>query len=60
MAKSYTQKQKEQILELYEFGELNGLLNSKVPYEAEDNPSYIIAEAEKVISKQSQNSRIIF
>ena len=47
-------------MELYEFGELNGLLNSKVPYEAEDNPSYIIAEAEKVVSKQSQNSRIIF
>lgn len=60
MSRRYTQKQKEQILELYEFGELNGLLNSKVPYESEDNPSYIIAEAEKVISKQSQNSRIIF
>ncbi len=60
MPKSYTQKQKDKILEQYEYGELNGLMNSVVPEDVEDNPSYIQAEAEKVFSKQHQNARIIF
>ena len=60
MPKKYTRKQKDQILELYEFGELNGFMNSSVPYEMEDNPSYVEAEAEKIVNKQRQNARIIF